>query len=277
MILVADADDPRVAGFRFRERGLTPRSARREQVPAGRFVAEGDLVVERALAAGCRPVALLTDDRRPAGVAEHLVGEVPVYAASDPVRRQITGLGVSLDVVGLFERPPARAAAQLVAKARRIVVVEAVDNPTNVGAIVRSAAALGADAVLLDRTSADPLARRALRVSMGAALTFAHARVDHVADALALLHGAGVRTVALTPDPAAAPLDRVASGLVGARVALLLGAERTGLSAEARAGAEVQTRIPMAAGIDSLNVAAAAAVACYVLFAAARRERETTA
>jgi tRNA G18 (ribose-2'-O)-methylase SpoU len=266
LLVVTGADDPRVAGFRLSERALTPRSTRRQHGPGGWFAAEGDLVVERALAAGCRPIALLTDDRRPAPVAERLAPAVPVYAAPEAVRRAITGLGVSLDVVGLFERPPVRAATEVVAGARRLVVLEAVDNPTNVGAVVRSAAAMGADALLLDRGSADPLARRALRVSMGAAFALPHARIDDLAGGLAQLHGAGIRTVALTPDPTADDLERVAECLGDGPVAVLLGAERTGLSAEVRAAAHLRARIPMAAGIDSLNVAAAAAVACYVLF-----------
>lgn len=273
MLPVTGPDDPRVAGFALSERALTPRSTRRHREPNGWFAAEGDLVVERALAAGCRPIALLTDDRRPAPVAERLAATLPVYAAPDAVRREITGLGVSLDVVGLFERPPARSAADVVAAAHRLVVLEAVDNPTNVGAVVRSAAAMGSDALLLDRTSADPLARRALRVSMGAAFALPHARVDQVGDALALLRGSGVRTVALTPDPVADDLEQAAHCIGDGPVALLLGAERTGLSDEALTGADLRARIPMAPGIDSLNVAAAAAVACYVLFGTARQHR----
>lgn len=261
---ITDPDDPRVAVFRLNERGLTPRPLRREAAPAGLFVAEGDLVVERALAAGCRARALLASPRHVAAIdSAGLPDDVAVFVADDDVRRIATGLGVPLDVVGLFERPPAPELDQLLSTARRLVLIDRVDNPTNIGAIVRSATALGADALLLDRTSADPLTRRALRVAMGAAFVLPTARVADATEALGRLHAAGFDTVALTPAAAATPIDRVPTA---ARTALVLGAERTGLEPAVAAGCTHQARIPMVGGIDSLNVAAAAAVACFALF-----------
>jgi tRNA G18 (ribose-2'-O)-methylase SpoU len=267
---ITDPRDPRVAAFTLTERGLTPRPlrsphppGRADTTPTGLFVAEGDLVVERALSAGCRALALLASPR----YAETIVSpprDTAVYVADDDVRRQVTGLGVPLDVVGLFERPPAGDIAAILDTARHVVVVDCIDNPTNVGAIVRSATALGADALLLDRTSADPLTRRALRVSMGAALVLPTARYDDGAAALlAHLDAAGFATVALTPDPSATPLDRLPTF---ERAALVLGSERSGLDDEVAGACSHRARIPMAHGIDSLNVAAAAAVACFAVF-----------
>jgi tRNA G18 (ribose-2'-O)-methylase SpoU len=267
---ITGPDDTRVAAFRLNERGLNPRTNRRENTPAGLFVAEGDLVVERALAAGCRPVSLLASAAFTGRVATMLdsAGSRPeLFVASDDVRRAVTGLGVPLDVVGLFERPGLEPADQVVARARRVVVIDRVDNPTNVGAIVRSAAALGADALLLDRTSADPLTRRALRVSMGTAFTLPTARVDTALDALEVLHAAGFVTVALTLADDSIDIAEVAALTPhGTGVAVLLGAERTGLDPDTQAACTHRAVIPMHAGVDSLNVAAASAVAAYALF-----------
>lgn len=268
---IIDADDPRVAPFRLNERGLNPRSIRRENTPPGLFVAEGDLVVERALIAGCRPVSLLasaTFTERVGHMLQAAGATADVFVASDDIRSAVTGLGVSLDVVGLFERPVAQTAAQVVARASRVVVIDQVDNPTNVGAIVRSVAALGADALLLDRTSADPLTRRALRVSMGTAFTLPTARAETALDALAVLHAAGFVTVALTLAHDSVDLAEVATRIADAEgIALLLGAERSGLDPSTQAACSHRAVIPMLAGVDSLNVAAASAVAAYALLA----------
>jgi tRNA G18 (ribose-2'-O)-methylase SpoU len=268
---ITDADDSRVAAFRLNERGLNPRTIRRENTPPGLFVAEGDLVVERALAAGCRPVSLMASaafTERAGDMLQAAGATADVFVASDDIRSAVTGLGVPLDVVGLFERPVAQTAAEVVARAHRVVVIDRVDNPTNVGAIVRSVAALGADALLLDRTSADPLTRRALRVSMGTAFTLPTARVADAAEAIDALHAAGFVTVALTLADDSVDITEVAR-LTGdaASVALLLGAERTGLDAATQAACTHRAVIPMQAGVDSLNVAAASAVAAHALLA----------
>lgn len=263
MIFIDDANDARLAPFRMRERGLNTRGDRRERVAAGLFVAEGDLVVARALDAGCEAVTAFVAADAPPKVAERFEADVDVYSADTEVRRVAMGLGVPLSIVALFRRPAPRAAADI-AGAHRVVALEAVDNPVNVGTVVRSAAALGWDGLLLDRTSADPLARRALRVSMGTSFSLAFARADSIEETVLVARERGSLVVALTLDRDATPLHAVLPG-VGQPVMLLLGAERTGLSDELLAASSIRARIPMAHGVDSLNAAAAAAVACYVL------------
>jgi tRNA G18 (ribose-2'-O)-methylase SpoU len=258
---VTSLDDERLLLLRGNERRLASRPERRDETGAGHFVAEGDLVVERALDAGCEPVVALAD----AGDVERferLLGrlDIDVYVGGDAVRRAVLGLGVALPVVAVFRRPPRPSSTALLATAARLVVLEGIDNPANVGAVVRNAAGLGWDAILLDATSADPLARRALRVSMGAALRVPFARSDHLVDDL---RGArGVETFALTPSTDATPLDDVRPT---GRRALLVGSERGGLTTELLELADHRVRIPMAPGVDSLNAAAATAIACHVL------------
>lgn len=264
MILeIVDADDPRLDAFRWRERQLTTRRDRRERVAAGLFVAEGDLVVERALAAECSPVALLCSSDVAEALDRQVEPAIPVYVGSDALRKDVTGLGVPLRATGLFERPDPLDADDLVARSRRVVIAEAVDNPTNLGAVVRSAAALGWDGLVLDATSADPLARRSLRVSMGSGLVLPFARLAPGDTVAALLSRHDCTSIALSPDPDAVDLAGVARP--EGRVALLLGSERAGLSHPTMASATVVVRIPMHAGIDSLNVAAAAAIALHAL------------
>jgi len=284
VLLIESPDDPRLEQFRLRERELRPRrvparvakgllangmtAADVERVSAGHFVAEGDLVVERALAAGCAPVALLTDADSPAPIVASVPGHVPVFAARAEARRMLTGLGVALDVIGLFERPPAMDVGDLLASARHLLVAEDVDNPTNMGAISRSAAAFGVDGLVLDRNSADPLARRALRVSMGTALSMRHCRVDTISSIVPSLRERGFVVCGLTPRSNAEDITEVGRTLPdSARVAIVLGSEREGLSESTLSVVDHAVRIPMAPAIDSLNVAAAAAVACHSLLA----------
>ena len=231
-------------------------------------MAEGDLVVERALDAGLVPRALLCDAEAAPAVAERAARlGASVLGATESLRRQVTALAVTLPVIGVFERPRPRGADDVATAARRLVALEAVDNPTNVGAVVRSAVALGWDALLVDRTSADPLARRSVRTSMGTVLTLPWARALDLVELMAQRRADGVATVALTPREDAADLDDVAASLrrQPRPVALVLGAERSGLSDAMLDACEIRARIPMAAGVDSLNVAAAAAVAAYAL------------
>ena len=260
VVVVDDPDDPRFAQFRANERGLASRADKRDDAGAGLFLAEGDLVVERALTARCRPVAALVDpDRMPAIVQELVETGIPIYAGGDRVRRIISGLGMTHSVIALFHRPPRPSVADLARTCRRLVVLEAVDNPANVGAIVRNAAGLGWDGMVLDHTSADPLARRALRVAMGTAFTLAHARTTRLAHDLTSLDGFDL--YALTPSADARPLDSIEPG---PRAAIMIGSERSGLSDELSALA-TPVCIPMADGVDSLNAAAASAIACWEL------------
>jgi tRNA G18 (ribose-2'-O)-methylase SpoU len=263
VIRIDDPDDPRFRQFRLNERGLASRADKRDDAGAGMFLAEGDLVVQRALVAGCRPVAALVDAQRIPDVAAQL--GCPVYAGGDEVRRVVSRLGVPSAIITLFHRPPRPSVAELAANARRLVVVEGVDNPTNIGSIIRNAAALGWDGLILDHTSADPLSRRSLRVAMGTVFSLPHARTVTLADDLRGL--VDFEHYAMTPAHGAASLDTIEPG---PRVTMLVGSERAGLSAELLELA-TPVRIPMATGVDSLNAAAATAVACYAL---RLRERE---
>ena len=260
LIFVERRDDPRLAPFRLNERGLASRAHKRDDAGAGLFLAEGDLVVERAIAAGCRPFLVLADGSRIPPIVDELLGRgVDVYAGGDDLRRFVTGLGMPHPVVALFHRPPRPSPDELAAMSERLVIVEGVDNPGNIGSIVRNAAALGWDGLLLDHTSADPLARRSLRVAMGTAFALPHARTSRLADDLEAMTD---RTIySLTPDPDATDIRDVRPS---GRRAVVIGSERAGLSDEVLA-VTIPVRIPMAPGVDSLNAAAATAIACYAL------------
>jgi len=262
VIVIDDPHDERVAAFRLNERGLSNRPQRRDDGGGGLFMAEGDLVVERALAAGCRAVMALVDPLRPPPVVTELEPVCPVYAGGEAVRAAITKLGMPYAVVALFERPARLAARELTAQSQRLVIVEAVDNPVNIGSIARNALALGWDGLVVDGTSADPLSRRSLRVSMGHALTLPHARTADLTGLVRDLADDGFVVCALTPSPTATPLDAMQPAN---RVALLVGSERAGLTAGALAAASHRVFIPMHTGVDSLNVAAATAIACWHL------------
>lgn len=253
------ADDARLAPFRLHERRLATRADKRDDAGAGLFLAEGDLVVERAVAAGCEPVLAIADGDRMPAVAHRLAGRIDVFVGGEEIRRMVTGLGMPHPIVAIFRRPPRPGAAELLRRCERLVVVEGVDNPANVGSIVRNATALGWDGLLLDHTSADPLARRALRVAMGTAFTLPHARTRDLASALGSVDG--VELYALTPDVTAAAIGTIRPT---GRRAILIGSERSGLGRELMSIA-TPVRIPMVGGVDSLNAAAAAAVACYAL------------
>ena len=190
---------------------------------------------------------------------------VPVYAASDDLMRSITGFAVHRGVLASFDRKPLPAVAELVRDARRVVVLEDVNNHTNVGAIVRSASALGIDALLLDPGSCDPLYRRSLRISMGEALSLPHARIEPLPAGLAPLRAAGFALVALTPGAGAVDIAEVAAA-AHERLALLLGTRGRGplgRPCSPRWTCARASRSPR--GVDSLNVAAAAAIAFYAL------------
>lgn len=264
MITIVDNEhDPRLDAFRWRDRQLASKLDRLEQVGAGLFVAEGDLVVQRAIAAGCTPVALLCDEVMGAHFDQQL-NEVPIYVGNEHLRGEVTGLGVPLKAVGLFQRPALVDPAVLIRSSQRLVVAEALDNPTNLGAITRSATALGWDGLLLTQGSADPLARRALRVSMGTGLHLPFARHENSMELHALLQENNCVTVALTPHQDAQDINTIAFP-EEQKIALLLGSERDGLSSQVLTSADYQLRIPMFHNTDSLNVAAAAAVALFAL------------
>jgi tRNA G18 (ribose-2'-O)-methylase SpoU len=269
-MLVDDPLDPRVREYaHLRAVTLRLRSDGPDGARAGAFIAEGDLVVRRALELGYAMRSLLLLEERVGRFASLAPSGVPVYAASRAVIEAITGFNVHRGVLASFDRRPAPDLAALLAAARRVVVLEDVNNPTNVGAIARSASALGVDALLLDPVSCDPLYRRALRISMGETLRLPHARLAALPAGLAPLREAGFTVAALTPAPGAVDVAELAAAR-HERLALLLGSEGPGLSPATLAAADLRARIPLGGGVDSLNVATAAAVAFYALRAAGR-------
>jgi tRNA G18 (ribose-2'-O)-methylase SpoU len=269
---IDDPRDPRIAHFvGLRDRELARRVGSGEP---GVFIAEGDIVAERAASAGYQLRAVLVDATRADPLPRGVDAGVPVYAAAPAVLQRITGLGVHRGLLACFDRRPPRPAAEVVAAARRVVVLERVSNPTNLGVILRSAAGLGMDAVLLDPTCSDPLYRRTSRVAMGEGYAFPWAWIPRLPGGLDVLRAHGFRLVALTPDDGAVPLDELAfdgAGERGAdgrgvdRVALLFGAEGPGLSTGTLAAADVLAGIPMRGGVDSLNVGVAAGIAFWLL------------
>jgi len=264
-MLLDDPLDPRVREYaHLRAATLRLRAEGPEGARDGVFIAEGELVIERAVRLGYRMRSLLLLEQRLARFGRLAPEGVPVYAATGELMRSITGFDVHRGVMAAFDRKPLPGVGELVRDARRVVVLEDVNNHTNVGAIIRSASALGIDALLLDPGSCDPLYRRSLRISMGEALSLPHARSGPLPGGLAPLRAAGFRLVALTPDDDATDIAEVAPG-PGDRLALMLGTEGPGLSEAALAEADLRVRIPLASGVDSLNVAAAAAIAFYAL------------
>jgi tRNA G18 (ribose-2'-O)-methylase SpoU len=257
IIWVDDPADPRIAAFV----GLRDRELR---VVDGQFVAESDILIDRAVLAGFRPLAVMIDATRTEPLPAVLADDVPVYGASPELLRRITGLAVHRGSLGLFERRPQMSVIDVLHGARRLVVLGGVMNPTNLGVIFRTAAAFGFDGILLDVDSTDPLYRRASRVSMGTVYGFPHATIPRLPEGLNVLRNAGFVTLALTPDDDAESLDNVTFARTD-KIAILLGTEGPGLSNDAMASADRLVRIPISSGVDSLNVSAAAAVALYAL------------
>ena len=259
---VEDPTDLRVADFV----GLTDGARRMKHEPgAGFFIAEGEKVIARTAAAGYPVRSLLLSPQRLADLTPAVAAlECPVYVASYDVLQAVTGFHVHRGALASFGRLPLRSAAEVLAGASRVVVMEAVTNHTNLGAVFRSAAALGMDAVLLSPTSCDPLYRRTVRVSMGQVFSVPYAFLERWPEGIDEVREAGFRVLALTPDAAATDLAKVVVGPTE-KIALLFGAEGPGLTEQVMAKSDLRVRIPMAAGVDSLNVGAAAAVACWVL------------
>lgn len=261
MTLVTDPADPRLADYV----GLTDVVRRTKHEPAnGFFLAEGELVMVRALRAGYVPRSLLVAQNRLDSLPPELRElACPTYVASYDVLEAVTGFHVHRGALASFGRQPLPSAADVLAASTRVVVLEDVNNHTNLGAVFRSAAGLGIDAVLLSPTCCDPLYRRAVRVSMGEVFALPYAYLDP-ASGVEQVRAAGFRVLALTPAVDAVRLEDVRLE-PDERAALLLGAEGPGLTAAAMAASDQRVRIPMARGVDSLNVGAAAAVACWVV------------
>lgn len=230
----------------------------------GIFIAESPKVIRVALDAGHVPVALLCERRHLTGDAADIlarVGDIPVYTGERDLLARLTGYTLTRGVLCAMRRPVPPAVDDVCRKARRVVVIHGVVDATNIGAIFRSAAALGIDAVLLTTDSCDPLNRRAVRVSMGSVFLVPWTWVEQP---LACLHGLGFRTAAMALTDRSIPLDALVLK-EEPRLALVMGTEGDGLPRETIAGADYVVRIPMAHGVDSLNVAAASAVAFWEL------------
>jgi len=259
-LAIDDPADDRLADYRE----LTDVALRtRYEPPHGLFIAEGELVLRRALRAGYRPRSILVDTRRYGQVAD-LAGTAPVYTAGQDVLRAVTGFHVHRGVLASFHRRPLPPADRVLAAASRVLILEDVNNHTNVGAVFRCAAGLGMDAVLLSPSCADPLYRRSVRVSMGEVFAIPYAHLTPWPEGLAAVRAAGFSVLALTPAPDAVPLPELTAAQ-RSRPALVFGAEGPGLSRAALRASDVRVRIPMRGGVDSLNVAASAAVACWEL------------
>jgi tRNA G18 (ribose-2'-O)-methylase SpoU len=263
--LVSDPADPLVADYV----GLTDVALRSALEPAeGLYLAESAAVIRRALAAGHRPRSILLSERwlQPMAdvVAAVAAAGATVLVGEPAVLQQITGFHVHRGAIAAMHRPRLPDPDAVLAGARRIVVLEDVVDHTNVGAVFRSVAGIGADAVLVSPRCADPLYRRSVRVSMGTVFQVPWTRLEPWPGDLLRLRAAGVTVAALTPEAGAVDLDEFAVAPPD-RLALLLGTEGDGLSAPARGLAGCSVRIPMCAGVDSLNVAAAAAVALWAL------------
>jgi tRNA G18 (ribose-2'-O)-methylase SpoU len=261
-IPVERRDDPRLHEYT----DLTDVALRRRREPAeGLFMAEGQTVIRRAVAAGYPLRSVFASARWAEDLSDLLDGtDTPVYVGDDDLLESVTGFRVHRGALAAMSRVPLPSAADLLTHSRRVIVIEDVVNHTNVGAIFRSVAGLGFDAVLLSPTCADPLYRRSVRVSMGSVFSVPYARLEAWPQDLALLRAAGLTTIALTPDASAVPLRDVPTAL-RERCALILGTEGDGLADPTMSAADVRARIPMDNGVDSLNVAAAAAVACYAI------------
>ena len=262
MTEITSLDDPRVSMFSR----LTEAQLRMElESEKGLFIAESPKVIRVALDAGWEPTALLCERKHVEGdardIVERLGSEVPVYVGDRELLAGLTGYTLTRGVLCAMRRRQLPTVAEVVDKARRIVVIEAVTDTTNIGAIFRSAAALGIDGVLLTRDTCDPLNRRAVRVSMGTVFLVPWTWLDAP---IASLHDYGFRTaaMALTDDSVSLDDPRLAEE---PRLAIIMGTEGDGLPQKTISEADYVVRIPMAHGVDSLNVAAAAAVAFWQL------------
>ncbi|WP_460868078.1 TrmH family RNA methyltransferase [Rhodococcus aerolatus] len=259
---VTDPSDPRLDDFRHLNS-----LDRRPDLPSGKglVIAEGVLVVQRVLDSRFPLRALLgvarrLDELRTDPTFDDATADVPFFLVTAEVMAEVVGFHLNRGVLAAADRAAPLALADVLPGARTVVVLEGVNDHENLGSMFRNAAGLGVDAVLLGARCADPYYRRSVRVSMGHVLRVPTATVPDWPRGLDVLRAQGFRLVSLTPAADAVPLSQA---LGAERVALLVGAEGPGLTEQAMAATDVRARIPMAPGTDSLNVATAAALACY--------------
>lgn len=262
VVNIDDLTDERLADYA----NLTDVALRRIMEPAGGlYIAESPKVIARALAAGHRPRSVLVIDKWLADLAPLLIDyDIPVFVGDPALLESLTGFGMHRGALASMHRPVLTPVAEILRDARRVVVLEDIVDHTNVGAIFRSVAGLGADAVLVTPRCADPLYRRSVRVSMGTVLQVPWTRLADWPLATTQLRAAGFHIAALALSPSAVSLDDFAATAPD-RVALVLGTEGDGLSRAALDAADTVVTIPMMHGVDSLNVASASAVALYAL------------
>ena len=257
---IDDPADPRLADYR----DLRDVELRKHlEAEHGLFLAEGEKVVRRAVEAGFTPRSLLMAPRWLEGLTDVLATtDAPCFVLSEALAEEVTGFHVHRGALASLERRPLPSVESVLASARSVLVLEDIVDHTNVGAIFRSGAALGFDAVLLSPRCADPLYRRSIKVGMGAVFTMPWTRLPDWYDAMPALSAAGFTTVALTLAADSTPIETAVAGVE--RLALVLGSEGHGLSPRWERSSDRRAIIAMRAGIDSLNVAAASAVACYI-------------
>jgi tRNA G18 (ribose-2'-O)-methylase SpoU len=258
---VNDPDDPRLDDFRDLNS-----IDRRPDLPTGKglVIAEGVLVVQRMLASRFTPHALLGTERRLDELKDDLAGAgAPFYRASADVMARVVGFHLNRGVLAAARRVPEPSVAQVVDGARTVAVLEGVNDHENLGSIFRNAAGLGVDEVVFGSGCADPLYRRAVRVSMGHALLVPYARMTNWPTDLVMLKESGFRLLAMTPHSDACALPEAMAAARDERIAVVVGAEGPGLTAATLRLGDVRVRIPMSRGTDSLNVATAAALAFY--------------
>jgi tRNA G18 (ribose-2'-O)-methylase SpoU len=264
IVPVDDLDDPRLADYAHLRSPSRRMALERER---GIFTVEGRLSIEALLESRYQVRSLFVASEHVQRVATLVHTDAPIYTMPAKAMEGVTGVHFHRGVLAVAERPDLPPVGELVAGATRVLVLEAVNDHENIGALFRNAAAFGVDAVILDPTTTDPLYRRSTRVSLGHVLRVPFGRVpdDGWPVALDELRLAGFATLALTPQPDAEPLGRLVAERLP-KVALLLGAEGPGLSTAALARAERRIRIPMEPGVDSVNVATAAAIALAALY-----------
>lgn len=244
----------------------------RAEPQKGIFIAESPKVIERALDAGCVPISILVEKKHIEGQAHEVIarcGDIPVYTATFEVLTKLTGFQLTRGMLCAMYRPPLPSVSEICSNAHRIAILENIMNPTNVGAIFRSAAALGIDAVLLTPASSNPLYRRAIRVSMGTVFQIPWTYIGHEdcqwpIEGIQLLRELGFKTAAMALNDNSITIDD-ARLMSEEKLAIVLGTEGDGLADDTIAKCDYTVRIPMSGGVDSLNVAAASAVAFWQL------------